>query len=319
MKRFGLSLISLLILISLSGCGDKQNEYDTSDSANVSQYSDLPTENDLSYFINPKNIAGQIILRTMKSPLSGYEKGLEMGSDRNIRKEKLNNFFNIDKYRVNAVATAEINSKDFSEFEIDEFQTKLKTEFKDSLEQITDNYKDVNKHIKITDLNIPVSYSKNGQKVANIKIKDIKYLDKLNISKSFNLSDFIKEELNNNYISKYIKPSKDIYNFEAKINYNHQGYSSGIEIKGNTETLNNIGKINKGDDSITEFTLHVWDSRTSSRSTHTTKFVITSFKLKSSDKRFVSNNYINLINTTQSFGNTYFIEDDDVEMYIKED
>lgn len=206
-----------------------------------------------------------------------------------------------------------------SEFEIDEFEKKLKEEFDKSIQPIRDAYKNVDKHIRIVNLNIPVKYSKESKAVASIKITDIASLQKLNYSKPMLLSDFIKEELNNQYISQYIIPSKDKYNFETIINYNDSSYSGGFEVKGDAKLLNEIGKANKGNDTITELTLHVWDSRTASRKSHVTKFGITSFKLKSSDKRFISNYYVNKIVTAQSFGNTYFIKSDDVDMSMKED
>jgi len=317
MKRLVLGVLTFSLILGFSGCSDDSSSDEINNG--IKKYSELPIKKDLSYFVNPQNIAGQIILRTDKSPLSSYEKGLEFGSDRNIRQEKLDNFFNINRYRVNAVATAEINSKGFSEFEIDDFEKKLKEEFAKSIQLIRNTYKNVDKHIRIVNLNIPVKYSKESKAVALIKITDITSLQKLNYSKPMLLSDFIKEELNNQYISQYIIPSKDKYNFEAVINYNDSSYSGGLEIKGNAQLLNEIGKANKGNDTITELTLHVWDSRTASRKSHVTKFGITSFKLKSSDKRFTTNKYINLIDTAQSFGNTYFIESDDVDMSMKED
>ncbi len=312
MKRLVLRVLTFSLILGLSGCSD-----DSSDSENgIKKYSELPIKKDLSYFVSPQNIAGQIILRTDKSPLSAYEKGQEFASDRNIREEKLQNFFNINKYRVNAFATAEVNSKGFSEFEIDDFEKKLKEEFAKSIQSIRNSYKNVDKHIKIVNLNIPVKYSKESEAVASVKITDLAFLQKLNYSKPMLLSNFIKEELNNEYISQYIIPSKDKYNFEAVINYNDSSYSGGFEIKGDAKLLNEIGKANKGNDTITELTLHVWDSRTKNRKSHVTKFGITSFKLKSSDKRFVSNKYTNLIVTAQSFGNTYFIENNDVDYNV---
>jgi len=327
MKKIGTWAFAILVALYLIGAifgGDESSssensENEKSEEVLVKKYSDLPIKQDLSYFVSPQNIAGQVILRIDKSPLSNYEKGLEFGSDRNIREEKLQNFFNINKYRVNAVATAKINSKGFSEFEIDDFEKKLKEEFTKSIQPIRDTYKNVDKHIRIVNLNIPVKYSKESKAVASIKITDITSLQKLNYSKPMLLSDFIKEELNNEYISQYIIPSKDKYNFEAVVNYDDSSYSGGFEVKGDAQLLNEIGKVNKGNDSITELTLHVWDSRTASSKSHVTKFVITSFKLKSSDKRFVTNNYANLIDTIQSFGNTYFVENEDAKMYIKED
>jgi len=317
MKRLILGVLTLSLILGLSGCSDSESTDDAESS--IKKYSELPIKKDLSYFVSPQNIAGQIILRIDKSPLSAYEKGLEFGSDRNIRKEKLQNFFNINKYRVNAVATAKINSKGFSEFEIDDFEKKLKEEFAKSIQSIRNAYKNVDKHIRIVNLNIPVKYSKESKAVASIKITDIASLQKLNYSKPMLLSDFIKEELNNKYISQYIVPSKDKYNFEAVVNYRDSSYSGGFEIKGDAKLLNEIGKANKGNDTITELTLHVWDSRTASRKSHETKFVITSFKLKSSNKRFVSNYYVNKIVSAQSFSDEYLIEDNDCKMFIKED
>ena len=315
MKRLVLGVLTFSLILGLSGCSDG-----SSDSENgIKKYSELPIKKNLSYFVNPQNIAGQVILRIEKSPLSGYEKGLEFGSDRNIREEKLQNFFNIDRYRVNAVGTAEINSQGVSEFEIDDFEKKLKEEFAKSINSVRKSYKNTDKHIRIVNLNIPVKYSKESKSVASIKITDLKSLQKLNFSKPMLLSDFIKEELGNEYISQYIIPSKDKYKFEAVVNYDDSSYSDGLEVKGDAKLLNEIGKANKGNDTITELTLHVWNSRTESRKSHVTKFGITSFKLKSSDKRFVSNKYTNLIVTAQSFGNTYFIENIDVDLYIKED
>ncbi|MCK9477854.1 MAG: hypothetical protein M0R46_18215 [Candidatus Muirbacterium halophilum] len=327
MKKIGTWAFVILVALYLIGAifgGDESSssensENEKSEEVLVKKYSDLPIKQDLSYFVSPQNIAGQIILRTDKSPLSNYEKGQEFGSDRNIREEKLQNFLNINKYRVNAVATAEINSKGFSEFEIDDFEKKLKEEFAKSIQPIRDNYKNVNKHIRIVNLNIPVKYSKESKAVASIKITDITSLQKLNYSKPMLLSDFIKEELNNEYISQYIITSKDKYNFEAVVNYNDSSYSGGFEVKGDAQLLNEIGKVNKGNDTITELTLHVWDSRTASSKSHVTKFVITSFKLKSIDKRFVSNYYVNKIVTAQSFSDEYLIEDNDLLMFIKED
>ena len=317
MKRLVLGVLTFSLILGFSGCSDDSSSDEINNG--VKKYSELPIKKNLSYFVNPQNIAGQIILRTDKSPLSNYEKGLEFGSDRNIRREKLNNFFKINRYRVNAVATAEINAKSFSEFEIDEFEKKLKEEFSKSIQPIRDTYKNVDKHIRIVNLNIPVNYSKKSKAVALIKIKDVTSLQKLNYLKPMLLSNFIKEELNNKYISQYIIPSKDKYNFKAVINYNDSSYSGGLEVKGDVKLLNEIGKANKGNDTITELTLYVWDSRTVGRKSHITRFGITSFKLKSSDKRFTTNKYINLIDTAQSFGNTYFIESDDVDMSIKED
>lgn len=317
MKRLILGVLTFSLIFSLSGCSDDESSDNIENG--IKKYSELPIKNDLSYFVNPQNIVGQVILRTDKSPLSNYEKGQEFGSGRNIREEKLQNFLNINKYRVNAVATAEINSKSFSEFEIDDFEKKLKEEFTNSIQSIRNNYKNVNKHIRIVNLNIPIEYSKKSKAVASIKITNVASLQKLNYSKPMLLSDFVNEALKNEYISQYITPSKDKYNFEAIVNYNDSSYSGGFEVKGDAKILNEIGKANKGNDTITELTLYVWDLRTASSKSHVTKFGITSFKLKSSDKRFTTNKYINLINTAQSFGNTYFIESDDVDMSMKED
>jgi len=294
----------------------------------IKKYKDLPIKKDLSYFLTPQNIAGQKILRINNSPLSNYEKGLELGGKRHIRKEKLYKLFNIDKYghnkygyRINAVATVEINSTSFSEFEIDDFEQKLKKEFAKSIQPIPDNYKKVVKHIRIVNLNIPVKYSKKSKKVASIKITDTASLKKINFSKEILLSDFVKELLNNKYISQYIIPSKDEYDkykFEAMVNYSNKNiYSKGLNIKGDSQLLNNIGKVNKGNDIITELTLHVWNvGKGFGNKSYVTKFGITSFKLKSSNKRFTLSQYINLVNK-QSIGNNYYIENDDVDMYFK--
>lgn len=329
MKKIGIGIFVLFVIVRIIGGIISENKTEVSNdinskeskkiSINHGKYSKLPIKQDLSYFVSPQNIAGQVILRIDKSPLSDYEKGLEFGGKRNIRQEKLNDFFIIDRYRVNAVATSEINSKGFSEFEIDDFEKKLKEEFAKSIQSIRNAYKNVDKHIRIVNLNIPVKYSKESKAVALIKIIDIASLKKLNYSKPMLLSNFIKEELNNKYISQYIIPSTKKINFKTIIDYEYDSYyDNGLEIKADAKVLNEIGKVNKGNDTITELTLHVWDSRVANREYHVTKFVITSFKLKSNNKRFVSNNYINLIDNIQSFGNTYFIENNDVDMYIKE-
>jgi len=284
------------------------------------KYTDLPIKQNLSYFVSIKNIAGLVISRIDNSPLSAYETGLEFGSDRNIREENLQKAFNIDRYRVNAVVTAKINAKGFSEFEIDDFEKKLKEEFAKTIQPIRDAYKNVDKHIRIVNLNIPVKYSKESKAVASIKITDIASLQKLNYSKPMLLSDFIKEELNNKYISQYIIPSKEKYNFETIIEYEDDSWTGGFDLEGDPNILNKLGKFNKGKDIITELTLHVFYSQYGNpHNPHETHFVITSFKLKSSDKRFISNYYINKIVTAQSFGNTYFIKSDDVNISMKED
>ena len=326
-KKIGTWIFGILVVLYLIGVMFGGNESSTSENSEneksedvlVEKYSNLPIKQDLSYFVSPQNIAGQIILRTDKSPLSNYEKGLELNGDRNIRQEKLNNAFNISRYRVYAVVTAEINSKKITEFEIDDFEKKLKEEFAKSIQPIRDTYKNVDKHIRIVNLNIPVKYSKESKAVALIKITNIASLQKLNYSKPILMSDFIKEELDNTYISQYIIPSKEKSNFEAIVKYDGNRYDGGLKIKGDAKLLNEIGKVNKGNDTITELTLHVWDSSIATSKSHTTKFVITSFKLKSSNKRFTTNQYINLIDTIQSFGNTYFIESDGVDMSMKED
>lgn len=71
MKRLVLGVLTFSLILGLSGCSDDES----SDSENnIKKYSELPTKKDLSYFGSPQNIAGQIILRTDKSPLSNYEK-----------------------------------------------------------------------------------------------------------------------------------------------------------------------------------------------------------------------------------------------------
>lgn len=321
LKKTIINISVLSTLIFISGCSDKPEQLDTSDSSKVKEYSELTEKKNLSYFLTPENIAGQIILRTLKSPLSDYEKGLELGSDRDIRREKLNEFFKINKYNINMVASARINSKDFNEFEMDEFEQNLKKEFFTSMQNIQNNFKDINKHIKIKNLSIPVSYTKEGERKVKIKIENTQLLKQLNASKEISLSKFIKDSINNDNISKYIIDTNDKYNFEVIIKYDYgntySDYSKGLIVEGDNNILNEIGKFNKGNDQITELTLHAWDSRVSSRDTHTTKFVITSFKLKSSDKRFVSNSYVDLIYSSQSFNNKYLIKDNDVEMFIK--
>ncbi len=155
------------------------------------KYIDLPIKEDLSYFVNPQNFTGQEILRIEESPLSDYEKGLEFGSDRNIRKEKLDNRYFINRYRVNSMAEVEINSSGFSEFEIDDFEKNLKEEFKKVIHDIKNNYKNVDKHIRIVNLNIPIKYSKDKEDIASVEIENIESINKLNYNKSFLLSDFV--------------------------------------------------------------------------------------------------------------------------------
>jgi len=319
MKRLVLGVLTFSLIFSLSGCSDDESSNDTEN--NIKKYSELPIKQNLSYFISPKNIAGLVISRIDESPLSAYETGLEFGSDRNIREEKLHRDFNIDRYKVNAVAIAEINSKGFSEFEIDDFEKKLKEEFAKTIQPIRNAYKNVDEHIRIVNLNIPIKYSKESKAVASIKITDTASLQKLNYSsKPMLLSDFIKKELNNKYISKYIVPSNKKYTFKTVIKYDNDSWSGGFQVKGDAKLLNAIGKINKGKDTITELTIHVHYSQYGNFSNpQKTYFVITSFKLKSSDKRFVSNKYINLIHKIKSFGNTYLIENNDVKIYRKEE
>ena len=283
------------------------------------KYIDLPIKEDLSYFVNPQNFTGQEILRIEESPLSDYEKGLEFGSDRNIRKEKLDNRYFINRYRVNSMAEVEINSSGFSEFEIDDFEKNLKEEFKKVIHDIKNNYKNVDKHIRIVNLNIPIKYSKDKEDIASVEIENIESINKLNYNKSFLLSDFVNQELNNEYISQFIKPTDKTFNFGAKVEYNKATYSddNGFKIKADPKLLNDIGKVNKGHDVITELTLHTFYN-TGGRDSYSINFVITSFKLKSSDKRFVTNNYINLIDTIQSFGEIYYIQNDDVKILTYE-
>lgn len=315
MKILVLGVSICLLILGLNGCSDDAEILDNS----IKKYSNLPLKKDLSYFSSSQNIVGQVISRIDNSPLSGYEKGLEFGGNRDIRKERFQSFFKINKYKVDVVATARINSKDLNEFEIDGFETKLKEEFAKSIQPIRGSYKNIDKHIRITNLDIPVKYSKKFKNVANLKITDITSLKKLNYSKQIILSDFVKEVLNNEYISQYIIPSKGKYKFENIVTYDEREISDGLEIKGDVNILNDIGKVNKGKDSITELTLHIWDSRGSGDKSYITQFGITSFKLKSSNKRFVLDMYTNLIDASQYFGKEYLIKENDVDMFIKED
>jgi hypothetical protein len=330
MKRLVLGVLTFSLILGLSGCSDdgssdekdngikQKSKLSIKKDNSIKKYSKLPIKKDLSYFETPQNIAGNIISRLNQIPLSSYEKGVEFGSNRNIRKERLYKEFNINKYIVSAVGKAQINAKEFNEFEIDDFEKKLKKEFAKSIQLIPDTYKNVDKHIRIINLNIPVTYSKKAKTVASVKITNLVPLEKLNYSKSMLQSDFIKEELNNKYISQYIIPSSKKTDFKIIIDYLNSYY--GLKIEADANILNEIGKVNKGRDFITELTLHVFYSDdVYQNEREETTFVITSFKLKSSDKRFISNQYINLIDTSNSFGKTYFIENNDVDMYIKED
>jgi len=318
MKRLVLGVLTFSLILGLSGCSDDNSSDEINNG--VKKYSELPIKKDLSYFETPQNIAGNIMSRLNQMPLSSYEKGLEFGSNRNIREERFHKVFNIDKYSVNAVGNVQINSKGFNEFEIDDFEKKLKEEFAKSIQHIRDRYKKIDKHIRIINLNIPVKYSKDSKTVASIEITNIALLKKLNYSKAMLLSNFVKEELNNKYISQYIVPSTKKTNFKTIIDYEDDSYYDGFKIKADAKVLNELGKANKGQDIITELTLHVFYSQYGNISTNEeTKFVVTSFKLKSSDKRFITNKYINSIDTAQSFDNTYFIESDDADMSMKED
>ncbi|MEN5387712.1 hypothetical protein ABE179_07195 [Aliarcobacter skirrowii] len=324
MKKIVIGILVILGVLYFIGSNEeiaeeKENKSSKVSSAKVSsikKYMDLPIKEDLSYFINPRNIAGQVIQRIDNSPLSAYEKGLEVGGKRNIREERLDSLFKIDRRNAIAVALAEIDSSNFSEFEISDFEKKLKEEFSNSIKLIRNNYKKVDNHIRIVNLNIPVKYSKRGDNVAIVQIDDIEQLKKLNSSQNFLLSNFVKEVLDNKYISQFIKESSQNYKFETIIEYSDSYYSGGLKVEANSDILNNIGKNNKGVDTITELTLHAFQPYAYS-SSHETPFVITSFKLGSSDKRFVIDRYINLIDSIQSVGNKYIIRNDDVDMFIK--
>ena len=138
----------------------------------------------------------------------------------------------------------------------------------------------------IVNLNIPVKYSKESKAVASIRITDTAALQKLNDSKIMVMSDFVNEILNSEYISQYIIPSKYKCNIETvvKINTNNSGdLHYGFEVKDNEKVLNEIGKVNNGNDVITELTLHILDSSVAykqysdSKASQKTKFGITSF------------------------------------------
>jgi len=97
------------------------------------KYNNLPVKQNLSYFITPRNI--------FVDKIQGVH-----------NKDDFNYYFHINKDTVSAFLRAKINSKGFSEFETDDFEKKLKTEFTNSLPDIKNDYKIVDKHIRIIDL-----------------------------------------------------------------------------------------------------------------------------------------------------------------------
>ncbi len=287
-----------------------------SDYNNIAIHSDLPVKENLNYFLTPRNISGQRIFKIKKSALSAYEVGQEAGSLRNIRYEKFRDLYNINRTMIISVAYGEIDSTGFNEFEIDDFVVKLKQEFDKSILSIINDYRCVPKHIRIINLNIPIEYfkPKHTENIALVYIKDIKLLEKLNASSEpILLSDFIKQELCNNNISKYIKQNKEKFTFEAKVYYKIKNSFelNGLQIEADNRIINDIGKANKGNDTITELTLYVSNLETdNSKKTSVTNFAITSFKLKSSNKRFILNNSLKNIASTHYIKNVYSIQED---------
>jgi hypothetical protein len=297
--------------------------WEMEDTHHAKKYSELPVKEDLSYFLTPKNIFAQAISIQYQSSLNYYEATLKArGEKRNIKKEMLlaleaignkknreeifRAYFAIDKdYFHYFKITTKINSSGFSEFEIDDFEERLQKELASEIKQIEHiekAYKKVPKHIRLINLNIPVKYSKKSKEVASIKIKKMIFLQKLNYSKSILKTNFMKELLNNKYISKYTVPSKEKINLTTNIQWPKGAYGDGPCIEANPKILNNLGKINKGNDMITELTIRVANQeiQPSFSNKHIitilNQFEITSFKLKSSDKRFILNYYVDRIN-----------------------
>ena len=275
---------------------------------NILSYCNLPIKKDLSYFAEPQNIVGQMVL-------SKDRRGVGYSNDLNMRKKVFDEYFSINKNNISILVNARINSSNFNEFEIDDFETRLQYELDKSFKNIRQNYKKVDNHIRIINLNIPVQYSKDGKSMAKVKIKNMKFIQALNFSKPMLSSDFIRKVLNNNFISRYIIPSKEKYNFGASIEYDGD-FLSVLRIKGSEKIINEIGKKNKGKGIITELTLHA-----SLANTGEIKFVITSFKLKRSDNRFVLNYYVDNLNDDliSPYKANYQIQDNNFLMYINGD
>jgi len=296
MKKFILGVLTFLLIIGFGGCSDEK----------VQRYSNLPVKNDLSYFLTPKKYVGQFLVSLDKQNNWVYDEDY---------------YFNIDRNQIAAPEKAKINSKDFNQFQIDDFENKLKSEFKKSLNVLREDFnKDVVKHIRIINLNIPISYSKYEKDVALIKIKNQKLITKLEVSRKIKSSDLIKEALNNNYISKYIVSSDKEYKLQMTISSlvsANKLLNTDFIVKGTEQQLNTIGKKNNGKDYITEVTLHSW-MRFYNANAEGIKFIITSFKLKSDNsKRFILKYNVNDIDSAEngSFADRYIIQDDNVEIY----
>lgn len=352
MKKTTLYILLLLIISILSGCGDKEssnNDAFPKGWENVSQlkkdmlfgqigyikmapvdyktYSNLPIKKDLSTFTYPDNILGQFIARMENLSLSNYEKGLESGSDRNLRQEQISSFFNINKDKVTVILSSPLNYKiddinydDFNSFnkttDIDNFEKKLKEEFSIVVPYIKDLHEHSIQHIRVVDLIIPITYYTQND-VAYIE-SDYALFDKLNFQKTMTLSDFYQDITFGNYVSKYLATKDSIIPLVANLSYVYKD-NMKLKIKGDKEFLNSLERINKGSDFITEITLHAWRAGLDhSRKGYLTEFLITSFKLKNSNKRFILNQYVNKITYSQGYSRIYIIADDNAPFLLEE-
>jgi hypothetical protein len=289
MKKILMSTLGTLLMIVLSGCGDKEQTKEeglknsTSPVVTIVKYNELPVKKDLSYFATPKNIIGQYILHIRELAQRGFAEEQIEGYYKGA--------FNISHKYITAVAQASIDSDGISEFEIDEFKNKLEKEFKKSIDPIKESYKNTDRHIRIKNLNIPVKFSKYGKDGAMVTLNNINDVEKLYALHDCTSSSFLNKALENPNLTKYIIPSDQKRSYGAKIDLSQHSFEYAFEIKSEDALINEIGKKNKGEDIITEMTLRAFDLAPDG---YITRFNVTSFKLSSNDKRFVVKNNRNV-------------------------
>lgn len=308
MKKYLLTMLVLSTLFIFMGCSDKEIN-DDDENMQIKQFSNLPIKKELSYFFSPKNFVGMELRRLYKTPLSAYEKGRYSSAADSIKK-RFSSAYHINSYDLLLTpVTVRLDTSNVGEFDKDELINKLKESFYKKTQQLKNNILKVDKHIRIININIPVTYSKLDKKESVVKIINPKILKSFSYTKTMNLYDFVNEALNDDLISKYVVNDGKEYNFNLSIQYP----DNGLKILGNSTVLNNIGKKNKGKDNIVELTLLA-----TSGNGDEIIFMITSFKVASSNKRFVTSYYINRL-LTPEYKNNFFVRDNNVEMFNKKD
>jgi hypothetical protein len=310
-KTYLLFIISTLIFL---GCGSKQKNNE------IDKYAELPIENDLSLYLKNQPIvtAGEYIYRIKHYTLSAYEKGRKFAGG-NPREEQLSNLFNINRYRVKAIYKANLNYKKYNQFEIDNFENKLKENFKNVVPNVEKKYSSFPRHIKLINLNIPVKYSKNSYDKNQALVEINKQaLKQFTLTKNYTYAKFVKDIVNDKFIDKHI--IRDNKKLKLTVGLDLPYYDDYILLKilDKADALNQIGIKNKGKDYITELTIYI-ENPYSDANKNEIKFGITSFKLKSTpNKRFITNSYIDLLSDGYNAPSKEFlVRENDVKLLIK--